>query len=127
MLRRSPLKDWRGRISQPKYGVKTEKDVYVQARDGTRLVVNIHRPDAPGKFAALLALSPYGKELLLPPQTLGRSALWDGNIEAGDSPYIVSRGYAHVIGDLRGTGDSEGECVGLHPKSEGENGYDLVE
>ena len=66
-------KDWHERISQPKYGIKVEKDVYVPMRDGVRLAINIFRPDAKGKFPALLALSPYGKEiqeLQLPPQRL---------------------------------------------------------
>lgn len=99
-------------------------------RDGVRLAVDVFRPDAKGQFPALLSISPYGKEiqsLPLPPQTLGKSALWDGNIEAGDPFYIVPRGYVHVIGDLRGTGYSEGENVGRVVKHEGEDGHDLVE
>ncbi len=123
-------KDWHELISQPEYGIKTEKDIYVPMRDGVRLAVNVYRPDAEGKFPALLALSPYGKELqelLLPPQPLENSIIWDGVIEAGDTNDIVTRGYVHVIGDLRGTGYSEGEYLGLHSKYEGEDGYDLVE
>lgn len=123
-------KNWHELISQPRYRIKIEKNVYITMRDGVRLAVDIFRPDAKGKFPALLALSPYGKELqglLLPPQPLDKSALWDGNIEAGDTEDIVSRGYTHIIGDLRGTGYSEGEYVGLHSKKEGEDGYDLVE
>ena len=123
-------KDWRELISQPKYRVKAEEDVHVAMRDGVHLAVDVFRPDAPGKFPALLALSPYGKELqklLLPPQPLDKSPLWDGVIEAGDTNDIVSRGYVHVIGDLRGTGYSEGEYVGLHAGTEGEDGYDLIE
>ena len=123
-------KDWRALISQPRYGITAEEDVYVTMRDGVRLAVDIFRPAAPGKFPALLAMSPYGKEgqkILLPPQPLDKSALWDGNIEAGDTNDIVSRGYAHVIVDLRGTGYSEGQYVGLHAKAEGEDGHDLVE
>jgi hypothetical protein len=123
-------RDWHELISQPKYKVKVEKDIYVTMRDGVRLAVDVHRPDADGKFPALLALSPYGKELQeleFPLQPLGKSAVWDGVMEAGDSEYFVSRGYAHIIGDLRGTGYSEGEYVGLHSKKEGEDGYDIVE
>lgn len=124
--------DWHERISQPKYNVKVEKDVYVAMRDGVHLAVDIFRPDAKGRFPALLAISPYGKEtqqLQLPPQALGISPLWDGNLEAGDTEYIVSRGYAHIIGDVRGTGYSEGEYVGFHSehKQEGKDGHDLVE
>ena len=123
-------RDWHELISQPKYGIKVEKNVFVPMRDGIRLAVDIYRPDAQGKFPGLLALSPYGKEiqpLALPPQSLGVSAVWDGNIEAGDIPYFVSRGYIHVIGDLRGTGFSEGEFHGIFAKQEGIDGYDLVE
>lgn len=117
---------WRERVSQPKYGIKAERDVYVRMRDGVRLAVNIYRPDAQGKFPALLGMSGYGKdemEVLMPPQPLNKSAVWDGNIEAGDFNDIVPRGYVHVIGDIRGTGHSEGKS----PDSEGRDNYDLIE
>jgi predicted acyl esterase len=74
-------------------------------------------------------MSPYGKEiqsLPLPPQAPG-GPLWDGCIEAGDTNYIVPRGYAHVIADIRGTGYSGGEYAGVFSQKEGEDGYDLVE
>ena len=72
--------DWRSKISQPRIRhVKesVERDVYVPMRDGVRLAVNIYRPDAKGKFPALLAIGGYGKELqeeLIPPQPLNKSA-----------------------------------------------------
>ena len=55
--------DWRSQISQPRYDIKVEKDVYVPVRDGVRLCLNIYRPDTEGKFPALLAIGGYGKEL----------------------------------------------------------------
>ncbi|MBN1189430.1 MAG: CocE/NonD family hydrolase [Dehalococcoidales bacterium] len=119
-------KDWHQLISQPKYGIKIERDIYVTMRDGVRLAINVFRPAARGKFPVLLAMSGYGKEemeLLLPPQPLNRSAVWDGNIEAGDYNDYVPRGYIHVIGDVRGTGASEGEF----PGPEGQDCYDLIE
>src|SRR4030042_3786429 len=103
-------KNWKDLISKPKHGIKREKNIPVTVRDGTRLCVNIYRPDAKGKFPALLAMGGYGKELqevLIPPQPLQKSAIWDGNIEAGDTPDIVPRGYVHVIADARGTGTSD--------------------
>lgn len=121
--------DWRELISQPTYGVMVERDVYVPMRDGVRLAVDIYRPDAQGKFPALLAQSPYGKEvqeLPIPPQRQG-GPLWDGGIEAGDSYYFVPRGYVHVVADVRGTGYSEGEYAFLFSKNEIMDGYDLVE
>ncbi|MGZ3292965.1 MAG: CocE/NonD family hydrolase, partial [Xanthobacteraceae bacterium] len=96
--------------------MKIEKNVRVAMRDGVHLAADIYRPSTPGKVPALLALSPYGKELqalalTLPPQARP-SPLWDGGIEAGDISAVIARGYAHVIADVRGTGGSEGELVG---------------
>ncbi len=116
--------------SQPIYKVKTDKNVYVEMRDGVRVAVDVYRPDAEGKFPALLAMAVYGKDLQvlpIPPQIKPDSLIWDGCIEAGNTEYIVSRGYAHIIADARGTGDSEGEHVGMFDRSESQDGYDLVE
>ena len=41
--------------SQKHYDIKVEEDVYVTARDGVRVAVDIDRPGAPGKFPALPA------------------------------------------------------------------------
>jgi uncharacterized protein len=119
-------RNWRQLISQPEYGLKIERDIMVQMRDGIHIAINIYRPNAPGKFPALLAMSGYGKdemELLLPPQPLNKSAVWDGNIEAGDYNDIVPRGYVHIIADARGTAHSEGE----YPGPDGRDCYDLIE
>ena len=118
------------------YKTKIERNVMVPARDGVRLAVDVYRPDAPGKFPALLGMSPYGKAIQTLPYPFPqpapdytnefKTALWDGNIEAGSTKEIVTRGYAHVIGDLRGSGDSEGEDTG-DTKQEGEDYHDVVE
>ena len=122
--------NWREKLSQPVYGIKEERDIFVPARDGIRLAINVFRPDAPGKFPALLALSPYVKDhqdcYWLPPQPAGQP-LWDGSVEAGDTRYLVSRGYVHIIADERGTGKSEGFDPNSGPRGIGGDGYDLVE
>lgn len=107
--------------SQPIYRVKVERDVYIKMRDGVPLCVDIYRPDAEGKFPGLLAMGPYGKTTQV--------RLYDPSIvaEAGDPDYFVSRGYAHVVADIRGTGKSEGEMRCFHSQQEQEDGYDLVE
>ncbi len=53
--------DWRDLVSQPKYKVRVEKDVFIRMRDGTRIAADIYRPDAEGEFPALLSTSCYGK------------------------------------------------------------------
>ena len=114
--------------------MKIEKNVRISMRDGVHLAADIYRPAADGKVPALLALSPYGKELqalalTMPPQARP-SPLWDGGIEAGDIRAVVEHGYAHVIADVRGTGGSDGELVGnydLGGHGEGKDVYDLVE
>lgn len=123
-------KNWRELISQPQFGIKSEKDIYVTMRDGVKLAVNVYRPNVEGKFPALFAMGGYGKELqeeLIAPQPLMKSAVWDGNIEAGDTRDIVSRGYIHVIGDARGSGNSEGEYAGMWASQEGRDGADIIE
>jgi uncharacterized protein len=125
------MKDnWHELISQPRYGIRSEKDVYVAMSDGVRLAVDIFKPDAAERFPALLAIGPWGKdavEMSFPPQPLNKSSVWDGNLEAGDTSEIVSRGYIHVIADARGTGKSEGESYGGMTTQDGIDGYDLVE
>jgi len=99
---------------QPSYDeITQQRDVMVPMRDGVHLCVDIYRPDAPGKFPALLAIARHNKELQTPevaeaaPPQPAWSTLWMGSIEGGDTKYFVSRGYAHVIGNVRGVGKSE--------------------
>ncbi len=91
-----------------------ETDVAVPMRDGVKLSVDVYRPQADGRFPALLAFAVYNKDIqgpawteALPPQPAW-SALWMGPMEAGDTHYFVARGYVHVIGGPRGIGKSEG-------------------
>ena len=100
---------------QPKnlgYRIAWERDVMVAMRDGVSLCIDIYRPDTDGKFPALLAIAPHNKDMQTPdvaaahPPQPAYSTLWAGCAEAGDSEYLVSRGYIHVVGQLRGFGKS---------------------
>ena len=91
-----------------------DRDVMVPMRDGVKICVDVYRPEAAGKFPALLAFAIYNKDFqgpdmaeALPPQPAW-SPLWTGPLEAGDTRFFVSRGYVHVIGSPRGVGKSEG-------------------
>ena len=85
------MKSPRKEMSQPIYKVKADRNVHVKVRDGVSLIVDVFRPDADGKFPALLALSPYGKEMqsVVPPQG-HESFMAIGSQEAGNTEYIVS-------------------------------------
>jgi putative CocE/NonD family hydrolase len=85
----------------------------VSMRDGIHLAIDIYRPDAEGKFPALLSIAVYNKDLqgpnmseVLSPQPAW-SVLWTGWLEAGDTEFWVSRGYVHVVANPRGVGKSE--------------------
>ena len=110
------------------------KNLRVPMRDGVELAADVYSGTDDKPRPALVALSPYGKELqalalTMPPQRRP-SPMWDGCIEAGDITRVVSEGYAHVIGDLRGSGDSGGEHIGNYNAggvSLGEDAYDFIE
>lgn len=93
--------------------VIVEKNVMVPMRDGTKLAVDVYRPDAPGKFPTVLIRTPYNKESY-------------GSVY---SPFLPQRGFVVVVGDVRGRYASEGEFRPNRDDGWGENqdGYDTVE
>ena len=121
-------KDWLKAISQPRYRVRAERELRVTMRDGVKVAADLYLPDVKGRFPALLAMSPYGKYIHRPEAPLLPLSMARGNggQEAGDSEYFVSRGYVHVVADVRGSGDSEGEYCS-YGMAEQQDGYDLVE
>ncbi|HVW67943.1 MAG TPA: CocE/NonD family hydrolase, partial [Steroidobacteraceae bacterium] len=48
-------------LSKPRYGVIFESNVRVPMRDGVTLASDVYRPDAPGRFPAILVRTPYGR------------------------------------------------------------------
>jgi putative CocE/NonD family hydrolase len=119
-----------GQLSRPQYRMVEEKSVWVTMRDGVKLCVDIYRPDAPQKFPALLGMSAYGKACQgakIPDQPLKESWVFDHNAEVGDINFYVSRGYAVIIPDERGLGQSEGKWHGYFNTREQEDAYDLIE
>src|ERR1700693_4617607 len=105
-----------------------ERDISVAMRDGTRLAVDVYRPDAPGKYPVLYAAALHNKDLqgpdiadVLPPQP-ANAPLWFGPIEAGDTRRFIANGYVHVIAQPRGSAKSEG-----HYGNQNTDHYDLIE
>jgi predicted acyl esterase len=112
----------------PEYaGMVVERDVYVPMRDGVQLCIDVYRPDTPDALPALLAFAIYNKDIqgpdmsaAIPPQPAW-SPLWSGPMEAGDTRFLTSRGYVHVVGMPRGVGKSQGGGSRSH------DSYDLIE
>ena len=105
----------------------SELDVTVAMRDGVKLCVDVYRPATDEKLPALLAFAIYNKDFqgpdmaeAMPPQPAW-TPLWTGPQEAGDTHFLTSRGYVHVIGSPRGVGKSEGGG------SREWDSYDLIE
>jgi uncharacterized protein len=106
-------------LSAVEHTMSRDVDQHVPLRDGGHLLADVYRPVAHGKFPVLIAASPYPRQV----QDLGAPT---AIIEAGNSEFFVSRGYVHVIANLRGTGGSTGEW-GFFDEQERRDLYDLVE
>jgi uncharacterized protein len=106
-------------LSEPRHALRRENNVSIPMRDGTALMADVHRPDGQDRVPALIAASPYPRQI----QDLGAPM---GFIEAGATDFWVPRGYAHVIANLRGTGGSGG-TFGFFDAQERRDMHDLVE
>lgn len=118
-----------GNLSKPTYGIREERDVYVKLRDGTKLCLDIFRPDTEGSFPALMAWGGYGKELQsisIPPQPW-ESYIFNHNVEVPHIEFFVKRGYSVIVPDPRGIGKSEGEWMMPFTGQEALDCYDVIE
>jgi predicted acyl esterase len=121
-----------GRISKRQYDIVLERDVKVAVSDGVSIDIDLVRPDADGKFPAVLSLSPYPKECMtdrLWPGVYGARRVRgtpDSSIEVGPIEFLVRRGYIQIVGSIRGTGKSGGTWRYMDTR-EAQDTYDLVE
>ena len=102
--------------SAPRYKVITERNVLVPMADGTRLAIDIYRPDAPGKFPALVERTPYDKTK-------------SSEIQVGAHTYFAERGYVFLVQDTRGRFASEGQFYPFLDDGwlRNRDGYDTVQ
>ncbi len=90
-----------------------DRDVMVRMRDGAHIACDVFRPRAPGRYPVLFASSPYIKDSVdLPSTGMYRYR------ETGNIAKWVSRGYAYVHADVRGSGKSEGSYDVWGPKEQ---------
>jgi putative CocE/NonD family hydrolase len=98
------------------HSIRIDHDVEMKTRDGVTLRADVYRPDAPGRYPAILSRTPYNKAAHMDPI---RYCL----------PVPAARaGFAYVIQDIRGRFASEGEWDFLDLTAANESdGYDAIE
>jgi uncharacterized protein len=112
-------------LSTPEFDIDDPRvNVPIRVRDGVELLADIFLPSggpghAAGRFPALLAASPY-------PRQIQNSGAPMGFVEAGATDFFVPRGYAHVILNARGTNGSGG-TYDLFGAQERRDLYDVIE
>lgn len=111
-------RDYRA-LSEPTCTIVQQDDVAIPMRDGVSLLCDVLRPPGNDRHPALIAFSPYPRQL----QNTGAPLAF---VEAGASDFFVPRGYAHVLVNARGTCGSGG-VYGMLDEQERRDLYDLVE
>ena len=96
-------------LSQPAMTTRAEKGVKIKMRDGVDLVADIVRPADDAKHPAILERTPYGREIM--------SQL--------EGEWWAKRGYVHIVQDVRGRNDSDGEWKPF--VHERKDGYDTID
>ena len=94
--------------------VKRMFDIRTPMRDGVELSGDVWMPAEGGPFPTIIIRTPYLKTMAIGDFTL-----------AGWATYFAERGYAVVMQDVRGRGDSDGDFDFFF--QEGEDGYDTIE
>ncbi|MBI2954513.1 MAG: CocE/NonD family hydrolase [Chloroflexi bacterium] len=105
--------------SEPIYEPGQMETVRIRMRDGVHIAADIYRPATRDRVPALCGFSPYQK-------LLQRSGVNLPNVEAGDTDFWVRRGYAHVVVDIRGSGESEG-ALSFFGEDDQKDGAEVVE
>jgi putative CocE/NonD family hydrolase len=95
-------------LSPATFATRADVGVKMKTRDGATLVMDIIRPDAPGRYPVILTRTPYGRA----------GAAVDGR-------FYASRGYVLVSQDCRGRGDSTGQWDPF--VNESRDGYDTID
>jgi uncharacterized protein len=99
---------------EPQYPIKRIKNVRIPLPDGISLSAELYLPDAPGKFPAVLNYIPYRKE--------------DASAYTGMAcSYFAMRGFAGVIVDIRGTGESQGSLPDEYTLQEQLDGCQVID
>ena len=97
------------------FGVRVLRNVLIPLSDGVSLAGDLFLPDTPDPVPALVSYYPYHKDDLI-------GALFDH-----PNRYFAARGYASLLVDLRGLGNSEGVAWDVGDPREATDGAEIVE
>lgn len=128
-------------VTDPLAGLLVDRDVEVPTRDGTRLRINVFRPQDGTARPVVLSIHPYGKDnlptlrrkkwtfspqyrMLRQPKPVSFSAYTSW--EAPDPAWWSAQGFVVVNADARGCGRSDG-TGNLLSLQEAQDTYDLVQ
>jgi uncharacterized protein len=103
--------------------VRIDYTARARMRDGVELGMVIVRPDAPGRFPAIMAYNPYRTLTAVKSHHSNEdyNHRWDG------PSWFAERGFAVVYFDVRGTGNSSGSTQQVYSPEERRDAYDMVE
>ncbi len=110
------------------YSEAVRESLYVPARDGTKLAINIYRPAVQGKASA----APYPVVFAFTPYRARFRAANGSVVETGLSERLALKGltdygYVVAVADIRGKGASFGARRGFQDRTEAQDGRDLIE
>jgi len=80
----------------------------IPTSSGVVLDCDVFRPQEPGRYPVILSLAPYPIDDQAAPLVPGPMRYANAHIEAGDPTFFARRGYVHLVGNLPGTGASQG-------------------
>lgn len=96
------------------HSIKLEKNVRITMRDGSYVMADIFRPDAPGQFPVIMSMGPYPKDIpfmewspadYARQETTGEHMHWETPLPES----WVRDGYVQIRCDQRGSGASPGK------------------
>ncbi len=117
--------DKTGGISKPSYGGVTRTSRYVTLRDGVRLAVDVYLPEglkAGGRLPTILEQTRYRRSFEFQPAVRAAADQPPARVKE-----FVTRGYAYVIVDVRGSGASFGSRRAELGPQEVKDGSEVVD
>ncbi len=100
---------------EKQYDVRVERNLLIPLSDGVSLAADLYLPEASGRFPALVSYYPYHKDGLI------------GSFFEHPRRYFAERGYANLLVDFRGLGNSDGVVWEAMDPREATDGAEVIE